>query len=373
MSPTDETVAWVVVSDSYEIHRQASTYLESLRARDCSPNTERVYAGRLALYLSYCAAHGLDWAAPGFIALTRFLHWLVKEPLPPRGRRASTRPRYREKSTANHILTTVGEFLKFCVPFGWVEPATAAMLSETKYLSFLPPGYSAGEDEQFRTVETKTIRYRVAVPGYEWLSDEQFGQLVALTVRARDRFLVYLLGATGMRIGEALGLHRQDMHLLPDSSVLGCQVPGAHVHVRRRMNTNGALAKARSPRWIPTDADVASLYSDYVYEREQVPEAAQSEMVFVNLFKDPLGQPMKYPNAKDLFNRLAAKADFAARPHMLRHTAATRWKRNGTPDDVTQNLMGHVSSSSMAPYVHATDTDKREAVERLTALRKDRS
>ncbi|MER5356864.1 tyrosine-type recombinase/integrase [Streptomyces sp. NPDC002785] len=373
VSPGDESVAWVVVSDSYELHQEASAYLASLRARDCSPNTERVYAGRVALYLSHCVANGLDWAAPGFVALTRFLHWLVKEPLPLRGPRSSATPRYRDKATANQILTTVGEFLRFCVPFGWVAPATASMLSETKYLSFLPPGYSPGEGGQFRSVEAKTIKFRVALPGYDWLSDEQFAQLLALTVRARDRFLVYLLGATGMRIGEALGLHRQDMHLLPDSSGLGCHVSGGHVHVRRRMNSNGALAKARSPRWIPVDSDVAGLYAEYVYERDQVPQAAESEMVFVNLFRAPLGQPMKYPNVKDLFDRLAVKAGFAARPHMLRHSAATRWKRSGTPDDVIQNLMGHVSPSSMAPYIHATDTDKREAVERLTALRKDRA
>ncbi|MFE4801701.1 hypothetical protein ACFRFL_43790 [Streptomyces sp. NPDC056708] len=142
VSPGDESVAWVVVSDSYELHQEASAYLASLRARDCSPNTERVYAGRVALYLLHCVANGLDWAAPGFVALTRFLHWLVKEPLPPRGPWSSATPRYRDKATANQILTTVGEFLRFCVPFGWVAPATAAMLSETKYLSFLPPGYS---------------------------------------------------------------------------------------------------------------------------------------------------------------------------------------------------------------------------------------
>jgi integrase/recombinase XerD len=37
-----------------------------------------------------------------------------------------------------------------------------------------------------------------------------------------------------MRIGEALGLRREDMHLLPDSRVLGCRHEGPHVHVRRR-------------------------------------------------------------------------------------------------------------------------------------------
>ncbi|MER6477160.1 hypothetical protein ACFFSH_34300 [Streptomyces filamentosus] len=35
---------------------------------------------------------------------------------------------------------------------------------------------------------------------------------------------------------------------------------------------------------------------------------------------------------------------------------------------MVQNLLGHVSPSSMEPYIHATDTDKREAVERVAAI-----
>ncbi|WP_308380150.1 tyrosine-type recombinase/integrase [Streptomyces sp. ISL-43] len=364
------SIRWVVASDDFDLHREASAYVASLRSRDCSINTERVYAGRIALYLTYCAAHGLDWAAPGFAPLSRFLRWLVEEPLPRRGRRAPSAPRYRSKATANQILTTVGEFLRFGVPNGWVTPDTAAMLSEEKYLSFLPPGYSAGEDGQYRVIDAKTIKFNVAVPGYEWLDDQQYERLVNATTRARDRFLVSVLGATGVRIGEALGLRREDMHLLSTSAALGCHVLGPHIHVRRRLNSNGALAKSRSPRWIPVDEELVSLYAEYAHERERIPEAAESDMVFVNLFRAPLGRPMSYPNAKDLFDRLAAKVGFAARPHMLRHTAATRWVRNDTPRDVVQNLLGHVSPSSMDPYVHATDTDKRAAVDRLAAKRR---
>lgn len=366
----DGSVRWVIASDEYELHSESSAYLASLRSRDRSINTERVYAGRVALYLTYCAANGLDWAAPGFAALSRFLHWLVEEPLPPRGRRRRTEPRHRSRATANQILTTVGEFLRFGVPNGWVRPETAAMLSEEKYLSFLPPGYSAGEDGQYRVVNAKTIKFNVAVPGYEWLNDKQFEQLANVTTRARDRFLVCLLGATGVRIGEALGLHRQDMHLLFTSVSLGCHVLGPHIHVRRRRNANGALAKSRMPRWIPVDENLVSLYAEYTYEREHIREADDCDMVFVNLFRDPLGKPMSYPNAKDLFDRLAVKAGFAARPHMLRHTAATRWIRSDTPRDVVQNLLGHVSPSSMDPYVHATEADKRAAVDRLAAKRR---
>ncbi|MEU1229716.1 tyrosine-type recombinase/integrase [Streptomyces sp. NPDC005828] len=370
ISPRDESVSWVVISSEYELHVEACAYLVSLRRADRSINTERTYAPRVALYLSYCTDHGLDWKEPGLPGLARFLHWLIDEPLPSRARKKRVEERFREKKTANQIMTTVCQFLRFCSQQGWVSAETVAQLSEQKYLSYLPQGYDPGEEGQFRTVRTKAIKFEVAVEGYEWLNPEQFTTLIGLTRHARDRFLVALLAGTGVRIGEALGLRREDMHFLSNSAGLGCQVAGPHLHVRRRRNSNGALAKARMPRWIPVTTELVTLYADYVFERDQVEKAADVDMVFVNLFKSPLGRAMTYHNAKDLFDRLAAKAGFPARPHMLRHTAATTWIRNKTPRDVVKNLMGHVSESSMEPYVHATDEDKREAVERVAAIQK---
>ncbi|MFC6369852.1 tyrosine-type recombinase/integrase [Nonomuraea thailandensis] len=44
--------------------------------------------------------------------------------------------------------------------------------------------------------------------------------------------------------------------------------------------------------------------------------------------------------------------DIAVWPHLLRHTAATTMLRQGTPRDVVQELLGHVSATSMQPYIH---------------------
>jgi integrase len=115
--------------------------------------------------------------------------------------------------------------------------------------------------------------------------------------------------------------------------------------------------------------ELVELYADYAYARDRVPEAAGVDMVFVNLFCEPLGRPLGYQNAKGMFDRLARRAGFVVRPHMLRHTAATRWVRSGVPRDVVQTLLGHVCPSSLDPYVHASEQDKRDAVERVAALR----
>ncbi|WP_199789960.1 tyrosine-type recombinase/integrase [Streptomyces albus] len=347
--------------------------MAGLRGADRAYNTERTYAGRIALYLSYCTEYGVDWARPSLAQLMAMMRWLVDEPLPPRSRRPGAEPRFRSKGTANAIMGTVGEFLSWCALQGWVPASVVSQLVQPKFLRYTPPGFDPGEDGQHRTVQARRIKYRVAVAGYEWLSDEQIAKVVECTTHARDRFLVSLLAVTGMRIGEALGLRREDMHFLPDSTALGCRIEGPHVHVRRRLNSNNAYAKSRQPRWIPVETDTVALYAEYRYERDEIPEAVGCDMVFVNLFRAPLGEPMKYASTYELFKRLAKRAGFAARPHMFRHSAITRWVRSGVPRDVAQNMAGHASPQSMDPYTHATDQDKRDAVEMVAAKRKEAS
>jgi site-specific recombinase XerD len=81
------------------------------------------------------------------------------------------------------------------------------------------------------------------------------------------------------------------------------------------------------------------------------------------------GRPLTYSNAQQLVERAAARAGFHAHPHLFRHSAATRWLRAGVPIDVVQALLGHANAASTAVYLHATDEDKRAAVDRVEAAR----
>ena len=73
-----------------------------------------------------------------------------------RGR--SREPRLRSNKTANAILTSVCEFLRFASTRGWFPPELVEQLSEPKYLRRGPVGYDFGEDDQFRTVPTNIAR-----------------------------------------------------------------------------------------------------------------------------------------------------------------------------------------------------------------------
>ncbi|MEQ4717797.1 hypothetical protein [Nonomuraea sp. B19D2] len=45
-------------------------------------NTEKTYAGRIALYLSYGRGHGVDWSRLILAQLMAMMRWLVDEPMP---------------------------------------------------------------------------------------------------------------------------------------------------------------------------------------------------------------------------------------------------------------------------------------------------
>ena len=272
VSPSDGASTWVIVDDDFELHDGGCAFLTGLRAADRSVNTERVYAGRVAMFLSWCATEGVDWTRPRLDHMVGFKRWLVAEPAPTR----EGRPRRRSTKSADAVLRTVCEFLRFGAHHELVDAALVDRLFEPRFLKFLPAGFEPGEDGQHRTVRSRLLRFAVAEEPFSFIEPERVDDLVAAAGNVRDRFLVTLVAMTGLRIGEALGLHRADMHFLSDSRTLGCKVVGPHLHVRRRPdNPNGALAKSRFSRSVPVAEAAVSLYADYAHEAPRLPRGCR--------------------------------------------------------------------------------------------------
>jgi integrase/recombinase XerD len=359
VSPLDRSELWVVLDPDLVVHPEASDFLRALYGADRSPHTIRVYAGRLAFFLGWCATQGVDWSSVSIPTLARFKHVLEATPL--------HTGKLRSASTVNATLTAVCEFLRFCARTGVIDQAVADRLSEPRFLRFPPPGFDPGELGQFRMVRARAIKARTETTFPEAFTPDQADAVLGACRRPREIFLATLLRDSGLRIGEALGLHRCDMHLLPDSRTLGCAVLGPHLHVCHRANPNGALAKSRFPRSVPASQAVLDAYADYQFERDDILGHDDNDMVFVNLYHQPRGMPMTYPAAKGFFDRLARECNFPVRPHMFRHFAATNWVRAGVDIDVIQRLLGHASLASVTVYLHARDEDKRRAVEVVAA------
>lgn len=81
VSPVDGRVGWTVVDDRYVEHDRSGTWLRALlEAQARSVGTERTYAGRLALYLTWATAAGVDSVAPTVEELASFARWLERTP-----------------------------------------------------------------------------------------------------------------------------------------------------------------------------------------------------------------------------------------------------------------------------------------------------
>ncbi|MFP1627744.1 tyrosine-type recombinase/integrase [Streptomyces sp. 5K101] len=215
-------------------------------------------------------------------------------------------------------------------------------------------------------------RHRAAEPDepVDRASDEEVLALLRACRNARDRFIVLLLARAGLRRSEACGLRRQDIHFVLDASGLGCRVPGSHLHVVRRDNDNGAMAKSKRSRAVPVDFLLVQAYDQYVTERDGCPMARDSDFVLVNLFRPPLGAPMPPAALNDLFDRLSRRAGMkdGVHPHALRHAFASNAADAGAVLDEIADLLGHASPSSSQVYLQPDPQRLRAAVERVAAL-----
>jgi integrase/recombinase XerD len=358
---------FTVVDDRYELVEAADAFLRDLRfGADRTESTTRLYASELAMFLDWAERSGRDLERAAR-ELSRFVLLLRTTTVARRGRGYG---QVRSAGRINHILSVVREFYKHAVAHGCVRAGVIAALYEVGDDRFLPAELRA---------EDGVLRYRVR-PRHQLRAGRQpevraceLSEWEALLRAAgcwRDRFLLVLLWFSGLRIGEALGLRRSDMHLMAAASELGCAVAGAHLHVVPRENVNGARAKSRRERVVPLAHYAVSYYDLYLDERERCPQAAECDFVFVNLFAAPLGAPMRYGRVAQLFASLSRRAGLgrAITPHMLRHAAGSALTAAGGLD-VAQEILGHASIISTQIYVHASAERQRDAIERLAGAR----
>lgn len=110
-------------------------------------------------------------------------------------------------------------------------------------------------------------------------------------------------------------------------------------------------------------AGLVSLYETYRLDRDQCRRARESDFVFVNLYRAPLGEPMKLHAANELLTRLSQSPGWAeGHPHMLRHTFGTG-AAQAESLDVVAEFLGHASLRSTQIYVHPDIPRQRKAVE----------
>jgi integrase len=371
---------WTVLDEDLQVVAVADGFLRYQRfGLDGAESTTKAYAHAIALFLRWCARTGRSWEA-GVEQFALFMTWLAHA-----GPDASSAEvsgsgvvlagpgvaPARSPSRINGVLTAVRGMVVHAVAAGQAPAGVMSLLYEVADDRDLP-GAARGEDG--RMAWRMRARHRLHEPEtiVDRASDEEIVALLRACCSARDRLIVLLMARAGLRRGELCGLRRGDVHLLASSRALGCEVQRSHLHVvRRENNPNGAWAKSRRQRAVPLDFLVVQAFDTYEFERMRIRQAAAGDFVFVNLFREPLGAPMRPDAIGELMAAASRRAglDAPIRAHQLRHACGSNIADAGAGIDVIADLLGHVAVSSSQVYVHPDPSRLRAAVDAVPSPR----
>jgi integrase/recombinase XerD len=328
-------VYWTVLDEDLRVVGVADEFLRYQRfGCDGAESTTKAYAHAIALFLRWCGRSGRSWQG-GVERFALFMTWLAHA-----GPGASSAEAAgggsgvvlagpgaapaRSPSRINGVLSAVRGMVVHAVAAGAAPAGLVSLLYEVADDRDLPEAARGGEG---RMAWRLRARHRLREPetAVDRASDEEIVALLRACRCARDRLIVLLMARAGLRRGELCGLRRCDVHLLLDSRGLGCEVARAHLHVVRRDNPHGAWAKSRRQRTVPLDFLVVQAFDTYEFERMTVARAADSDFVFVNLFREPLGAPTRPDAIGELMAAASRRAglEVPVRAHQLRHACAS--------------------------------------------------
>jgi len=323
-----------------------------------SPNTAKSYAPKVAVLLSWIS-QTKNWRDTTIGDIGMWRNTVTNTPAV----RANGEKHFRTPGTVALYMTAAKSFFEWADRNKHMRSDLGQHLTQNKwYAAGTPAGGEYGRERRVLAEELTVPRLgKDAVPP-KWIEAPKVRELLNdIDVKPFFRFLLDLLNGTGIRVGEALSLFREDMHLGGGSPELGCNIVDPHFHVRvGRVTENGAHSKG-GPRAIFPGEDVIDSFVNYMMERDRIltdKELKLSQHVFVNLYnKKYRGLATKPSNVQKFFKRLSKKVGYdLTGPHLLRHTFATRLANgiDGQKIDiqVLQKVLGHVSLSSTQVYVH---------------------
>ncbi|MGI5243394.1 tyrosine-type recombinase/integrase [Dactylosporangium sp. CA-139066] len=350
----DGSISYTVVGGDGLPVESVEVFLRWLTSAGRSPNTVAAYAHDLRDFVEWLAVTGRCFQRMDVDGVAEFFAWLrrplaARQPdvllLPGTPARVTNRTVQRKRST-------LASFYAFHARRDSAVPAVLGGIDGRRVTGpFVPMLAHTRPPGRLSRGERSPIKVPVVVDPPLVLSDVEVRRLLAACCRWRDRFLLVLLHETGLRLGEALGLRHSDLRLRQ-----------GEVHVVPRLdNANRARVKGLRGRVVPVRGVVFDAYATYM---EVEYGALDSDYVFVNLFRPPVGAPMRASAVEKLAARLRRDAGVASfSPHVLRHGFATRLLRAGVPIEVVPELLGHSSPQTTAQaYAHLTVEDHRRAL-----------
>lgn len=344
--------SWTLVDNAGLPVVEVEQFLHWLRAIGRSPNTVLAYTRHLSLYYRWLTARQIVWDDVDFDAVCDFVGALTAG-LPP----LETKAGRRAPGTVKAVNAAVREFYEF----HRTEGRGPANLLLTRNLTRLPRrshSFLAHIEQRSPTAVSRLTRPgRTAAETVQVIDFEaDFARIMAAASTDRDRLLLSALYDLGLRVGQALGLRHGDLDPMR-KQVRIC---------RREDNDNGALSKQRAQFTVDAPRRFFDLYATYL-----LGEIADldSDYVFVNLTRAPIGAPMSYSNTYQLIEHIGAAAGIDhLNPHMLRHTHATALAKAGWTAPEIAARLGQSHANSADVYIHLANTDLADKLRRTEHL-----
>lgn len=292
-----------------EVSAHVDAYLTHLALeRRLSPNTVESYGRDLAALGRFSAGLGRRLDALNRAALESHVRQLMGEGRSPR--------------SVARAVACYRSFYRFLVITGQLQANPATDLQPPRAWKTLPKFLTTDEVDRLLTAPD-----------------------VSMPRGLRDRALIELLYATGLRVSELVNLRSQDLNL--DEGYLTC------------------LGKGRKQRLVPLGDEAASWVARYVQDaRPALVKRRTSSKLFVNarggggLTRVGFWKILK---AHGLHVGLAKTLS----PHVLRHSFATHLLERGADLRAIQLMLGHADLSTTQIYTHILDARLRSVYEKF--------
>jgi len=282
-------------------------YLAYLRdVRRMSPNTVESYARDLAALAAFAEKRKLDPAALDRRELDAFVRSLMASGLSPR-------------STARAVACIRG-FYKFLAVEQRRESSPADDLRAPRAWAALP-----------KFLDLEEVDRLLAQPD------------VSRPRGLRDKALISVLYATGLRVSELISLKLPNLHL--QEGYLTC------------------IGKGDKERIVPIGQEATDWVQKYLAEARPKLVPKSSPWLFVNARGGPLSRVGFWKLLKEY--GLKARITRNISPHVLRHSFATHLLDRGADLRAIQMMLGHADLSTTQIYTHVLEARLRSVYDRF--------
>jgi len=160
----------------------------------------------------------------------------------------------------------------------------------------------------------------------------------------RDKALIEVLYATGLRVSELVSLRAGDLHL--DEGYLTC------------------VGKGDKQRMVPMGQDAADWVRRYIRDgRPAILKKRPSPWLFVNARGGPLSRVGFWKILKGYGKTATLNIDLS--PHVLRHSFATHLLERGADLRMIQVMLGHADLSTTQIYTHVLEARLKAVYDRF--------